>query len=312
MDDDLLVRWTRHLERVQGRQPSTVRLYVESFERFAKFVSLGSMPLSRSTNLTVEAYLGSRPITPAVFNRQLSAIRNFFKFLVHENVREDDPTEKIRSRRIHRAEAVPPTFDESIRLVEAAKKGPKMYRMRNEAMLECLLGRGLRGSELLSLKVSQLDLQAHEFLNVRLKGEKWENIEFSDLICEKLEKYLEVRDELVKGEDSGFVFLSNRGQALTLRTLEQMIARYARVAGISKRVTPHLCRHAFASELNLGGADIKTVQTLLAHERLTTTQRYVHTDAKRRKRAVAKLGDRRRRRTEQLKQKGRIEGEDLG
>lgn len=310
--DDLLAWWTRHLERVQGRQPNTVKQYAASFERFARYMSFCSMRLEDASNLTVEAYLGNKPITPSVFNRELAAIRNFFKFLVHEKLRNDDPTKEIRSRKIHRAEPIPPTFDESILLVEATKRGPKMYQERNEAMLEVLLGRGLRGSELVNLQMSQLDLLGHQFLNVRMKGDKWENVEFSDLICEKLENYLAVRNRLVKGEDSGFAFLSNRGEGLTVRTLEQMVARYANVAGISKRVTPHLCRHAFASELNRHGTDIKTIQNLLVHERLTTTQQYVHTDAATRKKAVGGLGARRKQRTDELRREGRLEAKDLG
>jgi integrase/recombinase XerD len=156
--------------------------------------------------------------------------------------------------------------------------------IRDHAMLELLYATGLRVSELISLQVQQIDLQGN-YLTVKGKGSKVRAVPFGKWAREALSRYMtEARPRLLKGRSSSFLFTARSGKPLTRQGFWKLIRRYALAAGIEKRVTPHTLRHSFATHLLEGGADLRSVQSMLGHADIATTQIYTHVDGLRLKR----------------------------
>jgi len=150
--------------------------------------------------------------------------------------------------------------------------------VRDQAMLELLYATGIRVSELVSLRIHQVDLEGN-YLTVQGKGGKVRVVPFGRWAREKLLRYLrEVRPKFLRGRASPLLFLTRSGKALTRQAFWKLIRRYALAAGIEKKVTPHTLRHSFATHLLEGGADLRSVQSMLGHSDISTTQIYTHLD----------------------------------
>jgi site-specific recombinase XerD len=190
-------------------------------------------------------------------------------------------------------EPVPLSFDEMIRLVEAVEDNcASVYKHRNVAILQILFHCALRVTEVVSLDLSQLDFDNYLFLNVRRKGGKELAAAFNDVVAESIEKYLAVRDEFAPEGGDQALFLSDRKRRLSVRAVQEMVRRYAELAGISRRVSPHLLRHSSATQLVEVGTPLRVVQEICGHASVSTTQRYVHVNNGQRRRAVDALGER--------------------
>jgi len=215
--------------------------------------------------------------------RKLSALRTFFKYLEREELIRHNPMLAIAMPKQEQHIPVFLTVDEVFALLECP--GPEeAFGFRDRAMLELLYSTGMRVSELVACNMTDLDFESG-MVRVRGKGNRERLIPVGEPAVKALRDYFEHRDvQLKKGLQSGrkidreAVFLNSRGSRLTSRSVERLIAEYGLKAGIDKPVTPHVLRHSFATHLLEMGADMRSVQELLGHASLSTTQKYTHLD----------------------------------
>jgi len=211
--------------------------------------------------------------------RKFIAIRIFYSFLVAELGLTANPTENLElPKRPRRLPDVLSQF-EATRLIESASSAPNhFWALRARALLEVLYGSGLRISELLNLNVGDLDLAAG-FVRVRGKRSKERVVPLGRHAITAIKNYLaEGRPHFARGRVSPQLFLSVRGRGLSRMGCWKIVRQCVALAGIKRRVTPHTLRHSFATHLLEGGADLRVVQELLGHARISTTQIYTHVD----------------------------------
>lgn len=215
--------------------------------------------------------------------RKISALRTFFRFLVQENIIAQSPMSSISMPKQEQYIPVFLTVDEVFALLEAPGNGDT-YAARDRAILELLYSTGIRVSELVGCNMVNLDFD-NEMLRIKGKGNKERLVPIGNPAIKALKTYLPERQEMFKRclqrgrkVDSKPVFLNSRAGRLTSRSVERMVAEYGRRAAIDKPVTPHVLRHSFATHLLEMGADLRSVQELLGHASLSTTQKYTHLD----------------------------------
>lgn len=213
--------------------------------------------------------------------RKLSAMRMLFRrHLVPNGVREDDPTEMLSGPKFRRKLPQTLTPAEMERLL-AAPTGQDAYAVRDRAMLELFYSSGLRISELCGLSLQQVDLE-HNFVRVFGKGAKERLVPLGAKARDAVQAYLlSSRPALVKPRTGSELFLSERGKAISRKTLWEIVKKQAQRAGITKRVKPHLLRHSFATHLLGGGADLRAIQEMLGHASIGTTQIYTAVESSR-------------------------------
>jgi integrase/recombinase XerC len=275
---DPLAAFLRHLAVEKGASPHTLRSYRTDLLDFTRFVhtTLGPTATLRSADTRlVRAYLASlhaRELAPASRARRLAAVRSWFKFLVRRGVLPVNAARHVVSPKLPRKLAGFLPIDETMELVDGRRvAGAEVARDR--AILELLYATGVRVSELTGLDVSDVD-RAERTVTVLGKGSKERMVPYGEAAAKALEGYLARR-----GRDDGALFRNARGGRLTVRSVHTIVRRAARTAGITRRVTPHTLRHTFATHLLDAGADLRMIQELLGHSRLSTTQRYTHVAA---------------------------------
>lgn len=217
-------------------------------------------------------------MSPASQSRMLSGIRTFYKYCITEGIIREDPTLLLEAPKQKRALPDVLSFEEIERMIQSIDLS-KPEGTRNKAMLETLYSCGLRVSELVGLRISQLYLDLG-FIRVIGKGDKERLIPIGSSAIKYLEIYRDtVRCHLSpqKGNED-FVFLNNRGKQLSRVMVFYIIKSLAQLAGIQKSVSPHTFRHSFATHLIEGGADLRAVQEMLGHASITTTEIYTHLD----------------------------------
>ncbi|TKB08991.1 site-specific tyrosine recombinase/integron integrase [Desulforhopalus sp. IMCC35007] len=217
----------------------------------------------------------------ATVARKLSALRTFFRFAQREKRIEVDPVTGIIGPKLGRFIPVFLTVDETFALLEAPAASDT-YMTRDRAILELLYSTGIRVSELVSRDLADLDFK-EEMLTVRGKGDKERLVPVGAPALEAVKNWLAQRNQLIelragrgRTVEKGALFLNGRGGRLSVRSVERMVKAYGERAGILQMVTPHALRHSFATHLLEMGADLRSVQELLGHASLSTTQRYTH------------------------------------
>ena len=282
-----------YLEIERGRSLKTIENYERYLSRFLAYAQVDNPAditddIVRSFRLWLNRQSGARSkgrtqdtMKRKTQNYYLIALRAFLKYLRKKDITSLSP-EKIELAKVPERDIDFISHDELMRLMEmpmvrfkkTASKKEQLSALRDKAMLELLFSTGLRVSELCALNVD-IDLSADEF-SVRGKGEKVRVVFLSEEAKEALQLYLDAREDM---EEPLFVNNSFRKSAdnrLTPRSVERIIKRYAAMAGITKKVTPHILRHSFATDLLSNGADLRAVQALLGHKNITTTQIYTH------------------------------------
>jgi integrase/recombinase XerC len=272
-------RYINHLEAERRVSPYTVRNYktdLLDFFDFLKKKGVGS--LQEVDRHVVRDYMGQlvkQGIVKASIARKLSAIRSFYRYLLREKIISTNPVEEASSPKLDKRLPSFLTLDEVERLLKAPDLSTPQGQ-RDRALLELLYASGLRVSELASLTPEQVSLDTNE-IRVLGKGSKERLVLMGEPAAEALRNYLELgRPKLVGEKRNDALFLNRYGQRLTERQVQRMLQQYAKKGGISKRVHPHLLRHTFATHLLDGGADLRVVQELLGHARLSSTQIYTH------------------------------------
>jgi integrase/recombinase XerC len=274
--NDPLAGFLRHLAVERHASAHTLRSYRHDLADFQRFLTArGAAGLAEADPRAVRAWLAAlhaRGLQPASVGRKLAAVRSCFAFLVRRGVVDANPAREVRGPRQPRALASFLPIDEATQLVEGRAVGGDT-RERDLAILELLYASGLRVSELSGLDLEALD-RVESTVRVRGKGRKERVVPYGAAAARALDAWLGRR-----GERPGPLFTGRRGGRLGVRAIHTVVRRAARAAGLTRRVSPHTLRHTFATHLLDGGADLRVIQELLGHSRLSTTQRYTHVGA---------------------------------
>ncbi len=281
----LIRQFLEYLEVERGRSLNTIQnysFYLERFFNWANISSAGQITSDVIRNyrlwLNRQADKFGRPLKKSTQNYHLIALRSFLKYLAKQDIKtlaaEKIELAKMPERQVEFLEG-----DDLERILEAPLKTNevKIIQLRDKAILEMLFSTGLRVSEIANLKKDQINLNKDEF-TVRGKGDKLRVVFLSNQTKYWLKQYLEDRRDL-----SPYLFVRHdraKGKKdpenLTPRSIQRLIKKYSKAAGITKKVSPHTMRHSFATDLLINGADIRSVQAMLGHSSITTTQIYTH------------------------------------
>lgn len=277
-DNSLIEVFLDQLWMERGLRDNTLNAYRSDLVLANKWFVAHGRSLSKADSSDLQAYLASlfeRSLEVRSSARKLSALRRFFRFLVHTGRRSDDPSSLIQSPKI--GQLLPRSLGEKdvLALLHAPDTTTPLG-LRDRTMLEVMYGCGLRVSEMVTL--STLNIHATQrFLRVWGKGGKERVVPLGDHASNWLQRYLSVvRDTLVRVDGEEVVFLSNRGSSMTRQNVWHRIKKYAQLAGLQGHISPHSLRHAFATHLVNHDADLRAVQMLLGHSDLSTTQIYTH------------------------------------
>lgn len=275
----------------RGAARLTLAAYRNDLADLAGFLAARGQSLDAAGAEALHAYLAdaaTRQLAPRTLARRLSAMRQFYRFLLVDGARADDPTARLDAPRIGRPLPKILTEDEVGRLIAAAAEWPEAEGVRLRCILELLYATGLRVSELVTLPVAAAQRDPRVLL-VRGKGGKERVVPLSPPARAALAAWLDRRREfLAEGQPSRWLFPS-RGEAghLTRQRCGQLMKELALAAGLDPaRLSPHVLRHAFASHLLAGGADLRSVQQMLGHADIATTQIYTHVQGERLRRLV--------------------------
>jgi integrase/recombinase XerD len=278
-DSALIEAFLEMLSAERGARANTLDAYARDLGDAREHVRGG---LRGASAEAIEAYvagLARRGLSPATARRRISALRQFYRFLLQDNVRTDDPTSRLDAPK--RARSLPKTLsvEEITALIDAAESA------RDRALIELLYGAGLRVSELVSLPLRAAPRPGQDHMIIEGKGGKERLVALGGPALAALAAHLEARASALpkveaqreKAQRWLFPSASAADGKLTRRRVAQILETAAVKAGISPaRVSPHVLRHAFATHLVEGGADLRTVQTLLGHADIATTQIYTH------------------------------------
>jgi integrase/recombinase XerD len=258
----------------KGLAPNSVEAYRSDLERYAKFLADSAMPPREALlvylNSLYRTGLGSRSIA-----RHLTTLRGFYRFQLAEGKIDSDPTEHIQSPK--QWQNIPHYLNsEQIERLLAAPDESKPTGLRDKAMIELLYATGLRVSELCHLRVGDIERRLG-FVRATGKGNKQRLIPAGRPALELVDRYLATaRPQILKQKTSPWLFVTARGGCLTRQAFWHALGVHGKSAGIFHDLSPHVLRHSFATHLLEGGADLRSVQTMLGHADISTTQIYTH------------------------------------
>ncbi len=271
-----------HLQLERSLSDATVEAYLNDVEKLTQYLDTRANPTPPSA-ITLNdlqdflKWVSNLGMTPSSQSRMISGIRNFFRYLLSEQVITNDPTELIDTPRLKRSLPDVLSFPE-IEAMLAAIDHSKPDGQRNRAIIEVMYSCGLRVSELVNLKISFLYLDAG-FIRVIGKGDKERLVPVGSEAVRYIKIYLQQRKaQTARPGDEEVLFLNRRGGKLSRVMIFMIIKELALKAGIKKDISPHTLRHSFATHLVEGGADLRAVQEMLGHESITTTEIYTHLD----------------------------------
>ncbi len=277
---DLFVDYLRY-ER--NMSPETIRAYQKDLEQFINHVTPeGGFDASKVTNATIRQYLAhlsEKSYEKTTIVRKLATIRSFFKFLLRKGHVENNPIAEIKTPKVEKR--LPHYLDvNDVERLLSAPQGSSFQAKRDRAILETLYSTGLRVSELTGLNLGDVDATG-EVIRTRGKGRRERVIPIGSFALRAIREYLEVRNVVLQdtaqapaGEAP--LFLNRFGQRLSSRSIRKIMDKYIKIAGLSKKTSPHTLRHSFATHLLNRGANLRLVQELLGHKHLSTTQIYAH------------------------------------
>jgi integrase/recombinase XerD len=276
-----LTAFRNYMTAERGLAKNTVLAYGRDLDRFAEWVAGAGLDdylrpgLRELVNYL--AHLRDEQLAPPSVARHLVALKMFYRFLRLEERATDGTVELLSSPALW--ERIPQVLSpDNVEQLLAAPQATDRFYLRDRALLETLYATGSRASEVVGLRLEDVYLDS-AFLKCLGKGNKQRVVPLGRPAVEALKAYLgEQRPELTKAADAPWVFVSRGGRALTREMLWVIVKKYVRRAGLNARVSPHTLRHSFATHLLSGGADLRTVQELLGHANIRTTQMYTHVD----------------------------------
>ena len=278
---NLIKGYSRYMKLQRNFSANTLAAYANDIGKLLAFLEAEDKDPVTAQLSDLQAFAASLHdigICPRSQCRILSGVRTFYHYLLVDGYVDDDPTELLESPRIgeHLPEVL--TLEEVDRLQQAIDLS-KWEGQRNKAIIEVLYSCGLRVSELVTLKLSDLYLD-EQFLRVTGKGQKTRLVPISPVAIKQLQLWFVDRNAMnIKPGEEDYVFLNRRGAHLTRTMILIMIKRLGQEAGIAKTISPHTLRHSFATSLLEGGADLRSIQAMLGHESIGTTEIYTHISA---------------------------------
>lgn len=269
--------------------PHTLRNYMSDLQQFHDFLAPADetgnrrhIDIQQVDNITIREYLATlyeKKKKKTSIARKLATLRTFFKFLCREEVLKLNPARLVTSPRLDKKLPVTLSVDDVIRFIESPDTDTPLGR-RDRAILELLYGTGVRVSELCGLNVDDIDFK-NQSIRVRGKGRKERIVPYGGKAQEAMEAYLGVRGQFLSEADEDsrepqVMFLNYQGTRISTRSVGRLIDKYVAIVADMRNISPHALRHSFATHLLNAGADLRSIQELLGHARLSTTQKYTH------------------------------------
>ena len=276
----IVKKYVRYLKLERNMSPNTLEAYQNDLEKLLAFLKREDKHVLDVQLEDLQAFaagLHDIGIGPRSQCRILSGVRSFYRYLMTDGYRDDDPTELLESPVL--GEHLPEVLSTAeVDQLEASIDLSKWEGHRNRAIIEVLFSCGLRVSELVTLKLSDLYLE-DGYLRIMGKGAKERLVPISPRAIKELDFWFDDRRHMtIKPGEEDYVFLNRRGAHLTRTMILIMIKQQAEAAGIRKTISPHTLRHSFATALLEGGADLRAIQAMLGHESIGTTEIYTHID----------------------------------
>lgn len=282
--ENLIQDFQVYLEVERNVSVHTQKAYIADIQEFTRFLHSNSFikktdEIIKMEPETIRAYLGylyRQKVKKVTVNRKVSSLRAFYKYALRTGKIKNNPAEMIQTPK---AEKYMPTFlsvDETFQLLDA-QGGKSSLDLRSRAMMELFYSSGLRLSELAGLDVIDIDFN-QELVKVRGKGKKERIVPVGRRALKAVKEYLEKTGELRRNMDVNIfkkpLFLNAQGKRITTRSIARIVNEAASKSGIGRKISPHALRHSFATHLLNAGADLRSIQELLGHESLSTTQKY--------------------------------------
>ena len=288
--EKLIEQFLEHLRYERNVSAHTLRNYASDLQQFTDFLSPADASGKRRTlpeidevdHLTIREWMGelhTAQKTKSSIARKLAALRTFFQFLVREGTVELNPAKLVSTPRLEKKLPKHLSIEEAIRFIETPDLETDLGK-RDRAILELMYATGVRVAELTTLNLADVDFR-NQLIRVTGKRRKQRIVPFGDPAAEAIRNYLTVRDKFlfhapVSKRDDEALFLNYQGTRITTRSVGRMVEKYIRICAGMHNISPHALRHSFATHLLDSGADLRDIQELLGHARLSTTQVYTH------------------------------------
>ncbi len=283
---NLIEQFLEHLRYERNVSSHTLRNYASDLEQFLNFLTADGKrkapEASQIDHLTIREWLASLHTDQkkkSSIARKLAALRTFFQFLVREGMLELNPAKLVATPKLEKKLPKHLSIEEAIRFIESPDPEADLGK-RDRAMLELMYATGVRVAELTTLNIADVDF-GNQLVRVTGKRRKQRIVPFGDPAGAAIRDYLDVREKLlfnapVSKRDEEALFLNYQGTRITTRSVGRMVEKYIRICAGMHNISPHALRHSFATHLLDCGADLRDIQELLGHARLSTTQVYTH------------------------------------
>ena len=271
-----------HSLRQRNASVHTVKAYTGDLNNIAAYV--GSRDWRNIDHLTIRGFLShlyEQGLGKTSVARSLAAVRSFYRWLAQEGVVEQNPAALVSTPKLPKKLPRVPTIEEMNTVLDGEMPEIASFPQRDRIMFELLYGCGIRNSELIGINLDDIRLSSEAIL-IRGKGKKERYVPFGDSVKIALTSYLPVRQQLLaeRRKNANALLINQRGGRLTTRSVGRIIKKVAVAKGLSPDVHPHTLRHAFGTHMLEEGADLRSIQEMLGHERLSTTQRYTQLSMK--------------------------------
>ena len=270
-----------YLKLERGLSDNSIKSYDFDLNLFKKFLDLNQIkdtPLNCKTE-TIKNYLYKNLSVKKSRSqaRSISALKSFFNYLIFEELIKDSPISNIEAPKLEKKLPQVLTEDEISQLIKSVDLN-HVFGQRNKTIIEVLYGTGIRVSELVNLKLSNIFFKEN-ILKVNGKGDKERFVPLGEIASNEIKTYINLRDNLkIDSKFTDILFLNRYGRALTRSMIFKIIKDASKSIKLEKKISPHTLRHSFATHLLKNGADLRTIQLILGHESITTTEIYTHLD----------------------------------
>lgn len=275
MNKDYINEYIDYLKIDKKYSLNTIKSYKNDLSKFVLFIN--DKDITCLNKKDVISFIENEKLndkSARTISHDLIVIKNFYKYLLKEQIIKVDPTIDIELPKLKKSLPHTLSFDEIDKILDIELNDK--YSYRNKAMLELMYSSGLRISELVNLKMQDIDLE-DDIVRIYGKGSKERIVPIGDYAIKYLKKYIyEYRSSLMHNKVSDYIFLNSRGDRISRQAMFKLIKKIIRDKNIKKNVSPHTLRHSFASHMLENGADLRSIQELLGHSDISTTQIYTH------------------------------------